>query len=193
MKWHRFAVGRVAGLVVASVATRMTGQEKKDPPDPSAPGPEHKVLEDLAGTYSAKVKAFFEPGKPPEESTGVMKRKLLLGGRYLQEDYEGKLGTETFSGMGIIGFDKLKKKYVFTWIDSMSTGFMHSEGSYDAAKKTFLYISEDVDPTTGQKMKGRDLLRIDSAEQQTFEMYRRSLEEGAKEFKVLEIIYTKKQ
>jgi hypothetical protein len=185
------------GLVVAFAplfAVSMTpGQEKKDPPDLSAPGPEHKLLEHLTGTYTAKVKAYFEPGKPPEESIGVMKRKMLMGGRYLQEDYEGKIAGEDFNGMGIIGFDKVKKKYVFSWIDSMSTGFMTSEGTYDAAKKTFSYVSEDLDPASGKRMKGRDILRVDSPEQQTFEMYRQPLDEGAKEFKVLEIIYTKKK
>ena len=42
-------------------------------------------------------------------------------------------------------------------------------------------------------MKGRDILRIDNADQQTFEMYRQPLEDGAKELKVLEIIYTRKR
>ncbi len=180
----------LAGLG-ATVVPRLPAQEKKD--DLSLPGPEHKILENLAGTYTAKVKAFYDPGKPPEESIGVMKRKLLLGGRFVQEDYEGKIGPETFTGMGLIGFDRIRKKYVITWIDSMSTGFMTSEGTYDADKKAFTYLSEDVDPATGKKMKGRDTLRFDSDDQQTFEMYRRPLDEGAKEFKVLEIVYTRKK
>ena len=171
----------------------LAAQDKKEPGDPSAPGPEHKLLEDLAGNYGAKVKAWIEPGKPPEESTGVMKRKMIMGGRFLQEEYEGKLGPETFTGMGIIGFDRIRKKFVLSWIDSMSTGFMTSEGTYDAAKKTFTYISEDTDPGSGKKMKGRDILRLDNADQQTFEMHRQELEEGAKEFKVLEIVYTRKK
>jgi hypothetical protein len=183
----------VTGLIIALGSARLPAQDKKDQPDPSAPGVEHKLLEVLAGNYSAKARAFVEPGKPPEESAGVMKRKMIMGGRFLQEEYEGKIGPESFSGMGIIGFDKIRKKYVLSWIDSMSTGFMTSEGSYDSAKKTFTYQSEDFDPSTGKKMKGRDLLRIDSAEQQTFEMYRQELDEGTKEFKVLEIVYTRKK
>jgi len=188
----RLTLGAVAIMIVLAAA-RLPAQDKKDPPDFSAPGPEHKILEGLTGTYDAKVKAFLEPGKPPEESTGLMKRKMLMGGRYLQEDYDGKLGPDTFSGLGIIGFDKLKKKYVLSWIDSNSTGFMTSEGTYDAAKKTLTYESEDFDPGTGKRMKGRDILRIDNENQQTFEMYRQPPEEGAKELKVLEIVYTRKK
>jgi Protein of unknown function (DUF1579) len=192
----KLTLALVTGLVVCVATTHVPAQDKqdkKDPPDFSAPGPEHKILEGLAGTYDAKVKAFLEPGKPPEESTGLMKRKMLMGGRYLQEDYDGKLGPDSFTGLGIIGFDKIKKKYVMSWIDSMSTGFMTSEGTYDAAKKTLTYESEDFDPATGKKMKGRDILRIDSENQQTFEMYRQPPEEGAKEAKVLEIIYIRKK
>ena len=189
----RMLLCTVLGLGVALGATQLPAQDKKEQVDPSAPGPEHKLLDELTGVYSAKVRAWIEPGKDPEKSDGTMKRKMLMGGRYLQEDYEGKIGPESFTGMGIIGYDKLRKKFVLTWIDSMSTGFMTSEGDYDAAKKTFTYLSEDVDPATGKKMKGRDILRIDSADQQTFEMNRQPLEEGAKEFKVLEIIYTRKK
>jgi hypothetical protein len=189
----RMSLSVAAGLVLLAWAGYAPTGEKKEPPDPSAPGPEHKVLERLVGTYTAKVKGYFEAGKPPEESTGTMKRKMLMDGRYLQEDFEGKMGDITFTGMGIVGFDKFRKRYVMTWIDSMSTGFMTSDGAYDAAKKTFTYLSEDVDPATGKKMKGRDLLRFDSDDQQTFEMYRQPTEEGAKEFKVLEIIYTRKK
>ncbi|MCI0683477.1 MAG: DUF1579 domain-containing protein [Gemmataceae bacterium] len=181
------------GLLLLAGSQRLPAQEKKDPTDPSAPGPEHKVLERLTGTYAAKVKAYFAPGKPPEESTGVMKRKMLMGGRYLQEEYEGKIGPESFSGMGLVGFDKIKKKYVVTWIDSMSTGFMSSEGTYDAGRKILTYVSEDIDPSTGKKMKGRDVLRFDSDDQQTFEMYRQATDDGAKEVKVLEIVYTRKK
>ena len=179
-------------LAVVMGVAALPAQEKKDDDDLSTPGPEHKLLEALAGTYAAKVKAWVEPGKDPELSDGAMKRKMLYGGRYLLEEFEGKLGPEPLSGMGFVGFDKSRKKFVLAWIDSMSTGFMTSEGTYDAAKKTFTYLSEDIDPT-GKKMKGRDVLRIDSADQQTFEVYRQPLEEGAKEFKVLEIIYTRKK
>lgn len=183
----------VAAVAVFLAPLSLPAQDKKEQPDPNAPGPEHKVLERLTGTYAAKVKAYFEPGKPPEESTGLMKRRMLMDGRYLQEEYEGKIGPESFSGMGLVGFDKIKKKYVVTWIDSMSTGFMSSEGTYDAAKKTLTYISEDIDPNTGKKMKGRDVLRMDSDDQQTFEMYRQTMDDATKEFKVLEIIYTRKK
>src|SRR5262245_49901195 len=125
-------------LTLATELTLLLGvagvpaQDKKGDDDPTVPGPEHKIFEQLVGSYDCKVRAWLEPGKPPEESAGSLKRKLLFGGRYLQEEYDGKLGPDNFSGMGLVAFDRVRKKYVLTWIDSLSTGFMISEGTYDA-------------------------------------------------------------
>jgi hypothetical protein len=172
---------------LASAAPVLRADDKDDPGDP---GPEHKLLAKLAGDWQVKMKVWFEPGKPPTESTGAMKRKMILGGRYLQEEFEAKLGDEPFSGLGIVGYDRLRKKFVTTWADSMSTGVLVSDGTYDADKKSFIYLNDDVD-AAGKKTKGRDVLRIDSDDQLTFEMFRTP--EGGTEFKALEIIYTRRK
>ena len=36
-----------------------------------APAPEMKVMEKAVGTWDTQVKFYLEPGKPPQESTGV--------------------------------------------------------------------------------------------------------------------------
>jgi hypothetical protein len=176
------------GCALLVAAPRLAADDKEDPGEP---GPEHKLLAKLAGTWDAKAKVWFEPGKPPTESTGVMKRKMIMGGRYLQEEYQGKFGPDDFTGMSIAGYDRVRKKFFSSWVDSMSTGVILSEGTYDAAKKTFTYINDDIDPATGKKMKGRDVLKVDNDDQLTFEMYR--AEEEGKEAKVLEIIYTRRK
>jgi hypothetical protein len=154
------------------------------------PGPEHKLLASLAGNYEASVKAYFDPSKGPEESKGVMKRSMILDDRYLKEEFQGKAAGKSFSGIAIVGYDVMKKKFVTNWIDSMSTGFMLSEGTYDKDTKTFTHIGEDIDPSTGKKMKSRDVLKIVNENEQHFEMYRGV---DGKEFKVLEITYTRKK
>jgi len=161
-----------------------------DKEDLMKPGKEHKLLSTLAGTYHAKVKAYFDPSKPPDESSGTMKRKMIMGGRFLEELYEGKVMGMAFHGMGLSGYDNHKKKFTNVWIDSMSTASSVTHGTYDADKKTFTYLGEEFDPYTGQKMKTRDVLRIVSDSVQEQEMYR-SPSEGGKEMKVLEIHYTR--
>jgi hypothetical protein len=178
-------------LAVGAVllAPRTWAGEKEDI---GKPGPEHKLLASLAGTYDAKVKAYFDPSKPPDESAGTMERKMIMGGRFLQERYEGKAAGQQFFGMGIMGYDKQKKKYTSVWIDTMTTSMMQSQGTYDPDTKTFTDHSEDIDPYTGKKMKSRTVFRIVNEKEQLMEMYRQPAE-GGTEVKALEIHYTRRK
>lgn len=101
--------------------------------------------------------------------------------------FAGDMMGQKFQGIGTVGFDPAKKKYLTTWIDNMSLGIMTYEGTFDAATKTLTSLGEDV--WEGKKMKARDVLKIVSADQQTFEMYRSV---DGKEFKVMDISYTRK-
>ena len=44
------------------------------------PGAPHKMLASMAGSWTAKTKAWMEPNKPPLESTGASEQKMVLGG-----------------------------------------------------------------------------------------------------------------
>ena len=50
---------------------------------------------------------------------------------------DGKMKDMQFKGMGVEGYDNVKKKFVSSWIDNMGTGIQFSEGTYDPATKTF--------------------------------------------------------
>jgi uncharacterized protein DUF1579 len=153
---------------------------------------EHKVLESLVGTFDADVKVYFPDPTKPHSSKGIMTRKMILGGNFLQESFVGEFFDQKFAGLGIVGFDSVKKKYTTTWCDSMSPTMMIMEGTYDADKKTLTNVGEDVEPNTKKKMKARDVLKILSADSQSFEMFR--LPEGEKtELKVMEITYTRRK
>jgi Protein of unknown function (DUF1579) len=156
--------------------------------DMPKPGAEHKVLESLVGTWSAKIKFWMDPSQPATEMEGIMVRKMFTGGFFLQEDFDGKFMGSDFKGMGLTGFDLVKKKYVGTWVDSMTSTIMTLEGTYDAKSKTFnMTTSDEIDPATGKKQKGRDTLRIMSPDHQVQEMFRTP--EGGKETKAMEIHY----
>lgn len=151
------------------------------------PGEEHKMLAKSAGTWKAHVKFWMKPGEAPDESDGIMKKKMIMGGRFLEEEFTGKFGDQKFTGGGLVGYDIRKKKYVNVWVDSMSTAIMTSEGTYDPEKKTYTYVGEGVNPTTGKELKTRDVLRIVNDDEQLFEMYW-DMGKG-NEFKVMEITY----
>src|SRR5205823_15080739 len=118
---------------------------------------------------------------------GTMTRKLIINGLFLHEDFDGNFGGSKFTGMGVLGYDTVQKKYTGTWIDSMSTGYLPMEGTYDAKTKTFTLFMDDIDMKTGKKTKMRDTLRIVDDSTQIQHMFHTA--EGGKEMKVMEIEY----
>jgi hypothetical protein len=160
----------------------------------------HKLLADLAGTWSYTVKMWMnpDPNAKPEESKGTAVRKSMMDGRFFVVDVAGKMempGADgkkkemTFKGMGIEGYDNVKKKFVGTWMDNMGTGVMMSEGDYDPATKTFTYASE-YEAIPGMKTKIREVVKIVDKDHHTFEWYE---DRGGKEAKTMEINYTRKK
>jgi hypothetical protein len=160
----------------------------------------HKLLADLVGTWGYTVKMWMnpDPNAKPEESKGTAVRKSMMDGRFFVVDVTGKMempGADgkkkemTFKGMGIDGYDNVKKKFVGTWMDNMGTGVMMSEGDYDPATKTFTYASE-YEAIPGMKTKIREVVKIVDKDHHTFEWYE---DRGGKEAKTMEIHYTRKK
>jgi hypothetical protein len=155
------------------------------------PGPEHKLLEPLVGTWHATVKMWMDPSQKPDVSEGTLVRKSIMDGRFIQEDYSGKMMGKPFHGQGTIGYDRAKRKFVMSWIDSVSTLLHVSYGAYDQSAQTWTYRSEDDCPITGKRVRMRDTVRIISPEEQQLEMYRQMGDE--KEVKMMEIQLTRKK
>ena len=95
----------------------------------------------------------------------------------------------TFKGQGTEGYDNVKKKFVGTWMDNMSTGIMTSEGDYDPATKTFTYTGE-MEMVPGMKQKIREVVKLTDKDHMDFEWYE---DRGGKEIKTMEINYTRKK
>ena len=156
----------------------------------ATPGEPHEQLASLAGSWTTKTKEWMEPNKPPMESTGSCEEKMLLGGRFLQQECTGEMMGQPFTGIGVIGYDNHTKKYVSTWTDSMSTGIFVMEGTGGADGKTVTLKGGHQDPIEGY-MKHRAIWKMVDANTQVFEMY--GAGKGKENMKMLEITYTRKQ
>ena len=154
------------------------------------PGAPHKLLASMAGSWNTKTKSWMEPNQPPMESTGTCQQKMLLGGRFLQQEYTGDMMGNTFTGIGVTGYDNHTKKYVSTWMDSMGTGIFFFEGTASADGKTVTQEARYDDPLKGP-MKWRSVTKIVDGNTLVFEMY--STDKRGKEEKMMEIIYTRKR
>ena len=150
----------------------------------------HKLLEAFAGDWTTTTKTYMNPAGPPMESAGTASGHMIFGGRFVHLQHKGTMMEEAFEGILTAGYDNQKKKYVSTWIDSMSTSFTFGEGTYDAGTKTFTFAGEMDDAATGGRTKFRFLYRIADKDRITFEWYDNS---SGKEAKEMESIYTRKK
>lgn len=158
----------------------------------------HKLLGELVGTWNYTVRMWMnpDPSAKPEEYKGTAVRKSMMDGRFYVLDVTGKMmmpGADgkpkevTFKGMGLEGYDNVKKKFVGTWVDNMGTGIMTSEGDYDAATKTMTFTGE-YEAIPGMKTKIRETVKMIDKDHHTFEWYE---DRGGKEAKTMEISYTR--
>src|SRR5947207_6068793 len=98
-----------------------------------------------------------------------------------------KLKDMQFKGMGIEGYDNVKKKFVASWIDNMGTGVQFSEGTYDPATKTFTYTSE-MEMIPGMKTPVREVVKATDKDHMILEWYEKR---DGQEKKTMEINYTR--
>ena len=191
----------LAGLcLVLTVSVAMAKDKKQSQQvDPQAmmemyqklatPGEPHKLFATLAGSWTTTTKEWMEPSKPPTESTGTADMKMLLDGRFLYQEFTSQMMGQPFTGIGIDGYDNLRKRYVTTWMDTMGTGFFTMEGTASADGKTITLKGQHGEPGGGH-MTHRAVWKIVDNNTQTFDMY--GTHHRGKEMKMLEIAYTRK-
>lgn len=158
----------------------------------------HKLLSSLDGNWNYTLKFWNpDPSAKTQESKGTATRKSIMGGRYVSMDVagkmqmpgeDGKMKDVNFKGMGLEGYDNVKKKFVASWIDNMGTGIEFSQGDYDAASKTFTYTSE-MEMTPGMKTAIREVIKIADKDHMSLEWYENQGGQGEK--KTMEIAYTR--
>lgn len=153
------------------------------------PGDAHKALDAMTGTWNTVIRFYQAPGAPPEESTGISENRWILGGRYLEQRFKGSAMGQPFEGIGYTGYDNLRKQYVGTWMDSMSTAVMYTTGTATAPGK-WKFAGTMDDPMTGKAQPLEELITVDGPDKHTFVMM--SPGPDGKMFRSMEIVYTRK-
>jgi hypothetical protein len=156
----------------------------------ATPGAPHKLLASLEGSWTTRTRGWMEPGSPAIEGTGTCDQKMLLDGRYLQQAYHGEMAGDEFTGINIMGYDNHTRKYVSTWIDSMSTGIYYFEGTSSGNGRIITQESSYDDPVRGP-MTWRSVTKILNNDTVEYEMY--LIPKGGTEEKMMEMTMTRKQ
>ncbi|MCB9858183.1 MAG: DUF1579 domain-containing protein [Phycisphaerales bacterium] len=172
------------------------GQPQMDPAmakmiEMGTPGKEHALLDAMIGDWNAESTVDMGQGQTMT-SKATSSNHWILDNRYIQQDYAGDMMGTPFTGMSLIGYDKYKKQFFASWIDSMSTMFYISYGEYDAATKTFTFegTGPDCQDPSGTKMCSmQNKVQIVSKDKHIFTMS--SMKDG-KMVEGMKIVYTRK-
>lgn len=124
---------RIAKTAVATIALLCLNATSFAQEFPEAPAPteEHAWLEKFVGEWESKSKAEASEDEPVVECSGVIKSRML-GGYWVVNELKTETGDMKIDALQTIGYDADKKKFVGSWIDSMSGFAWKYEGELNA-------------------------------------------------------------
>jgi hypothetical protein len=155
----------------------------------ATPGNPHKMMADETGTWNCDMTFWSEANGKPEKASSTANIKMILGGRYQEANYQGKMMGQPFEGKSTLAYNNASKEYTTTFIDNMGTGMMVATGKYDEKTKSMELKGEVVSPLNGKKAPFREIYTIVDATTRKMEMF--DTKNGS-EYKSMEIIMKKK-
>jgi Protein of unknown function (DUF1579) len=153
------------------------------------PGAEHKKLEPFVGDWNVTLKMWTDPSQPPAELKGTAERKWILGGRFVQETFKGEFDGKPFEGMGVLGYDSAQKKFTIARFCGLSSTASNSLATCDGSGTTFRCATEENCPVSGDKIKGRDEVIVESNDRIVTNVFKTF---DGQEVKVMEIVSVRK-
>jgi hypothetical protein len=168
-------------LVSLSCGTAMAQEMPK-------PQKEHEWVQQLTGEWDTEGEITSEPGKPPMKTKGGEVNRSI-GGFWILSEHKGDFFGTPFTGILSLGYSPEKKKYVGTWIDSVTSHLWSYTGSLDEAGKA-LTLDAEGPGHDGTPAKFREILTVVDKDKKTFSS---SIEKDGQYVTFLKITYTRKK
>jgi hypothetical protein len=159
---------------------------------PAEPTKEHKLLQQDVGVWDAEMKVWMQgPDAEPTVSKGV-ERVRPLGDLWVLSTFEGTVAGQAFTGHSQMGFDPLKKKFVGTWIDTVSPHISVMEGTHDEATQELTAFMTSTDPATSKESKAKTVSKSLDKDTRVFTMFMETPGTGDGWTKMMEINYKRR-
>jgi Protein of unknown function (DUF1579) len=113
------------------------------------PGPQHKLLEGMTGSWKCITKHWMDPTQPEITLEHGSESKMILGGRFLEIKIKGEFFGMPFESLAIMGYDRRHEHYTTVGFDTMGTYYVTGEGGFDDQSKTLRLKGTTHDPKTG--------------------------------------------
>jgi hypothetical protein len=156
-------------LMFAGVALLfLVGDVRAQFPELPPPTKEHDWLKQFVGEWESRAEVTMAPGQPPITAKGGETNRMLGGFWMVSEGSSEIMGTHVRAIL-TIGYDPDKKRYVGTWVDSMTNYLWKYEGTVDATGKVLILETEGPSPTDPSKTaKFREVHEFKSADYRSF-------------------------
>lgn len=156
----------------------------------ATPGEAHAELAKSEGHWHVILMDYSDPSNPTE-SKGCCRNTMVLGGRYLKQDFVSEYNGMPFEGVGYTAYDNILKQYISTWIDNFSTGLAVLRGEMDESGKVLTSFGEGPDPMTGKIIKYKSVMTVKDDDHHLFEMF--ILLPDGQEMKTMSMSYERTQ
>ncbi|WP_083983364.1 DUF1579 family protein [Actinomadura hibisca] len=183
----KFKILAVAGsmtlaLTGSGVAVAAPSKPAVAPGDNLTPGPQHRRLDPLVGTWKAVKYNYVlgQNGQPIVSRDITVKVRWIAktGGRFLEEKTEGTLGGAKYYRLGVLGYSNIDRRYEWTTFDSVTPTAMTYRGAPTTGGAGPLSIpGEFTDPGVlgpdylGKTIPMRTVITIGSRGRHTFDLY----------------------
>lgn len=186
---HKFVLTLIILLLTTIVhAQELTPEQMDEMMALAQPGPEHKMLEELVGTWEQTIKFWMKPGAEPSEMNGKSVNTMILGGRFLQSNVTSGEGEMKMEGLNLMGFDRRHKHFTTIGFDTWGTYFVTAAGPYNEETKSIVMYGEDEEPTAGITQKYDIIVRlVDDDTYVTEVVFKDERTPDKSEFKMVEV------
>jgi hypothetical protein len=192
MRTHITLLGIVAACSIAvsqlafsqDSGNKPAAQKQEMPPWMSRglPGPGHRALDPLIGTW--KVHMSFHgtfgrnPDDPPVVAEGLCRREWVANGRYVEDTTQGTAAGGTYWRRGWLGYSNMDRRYEWATIDAVNTTMMWYAGAPGSGSKlpitmSGVFTDQGVagEAAVGKSVPMRTVINIENNDRHVIELY----------------------
>lgn len=113
----------------------------------------HEFLGRFVGDWDVRFEMFMQAGAEPMRVEGDSRIYWQLPGRWLAEEIESSFMGQAMNSFSLTGYDNVKRQFVGTVVDSMSTEMKSFKGGLSPDGKVLTMYGEMDEPITGEHAK----------------------------------------
>ncbi|HZE96457.1 MAG TPA: DUF1579 domain-containing protein [Planctomycetota bacterium] len=177
----------IVWVLLLAAAGAAVPQEHRSP----TPRAEVSLLRQFEGEWDALSQVVGMSDRESHETNGRETARMGVGGLWLCIEFHGDIDDTPFEARGQMGYDPMTRKYVMSWVDSVSPRMKVAEGWADSSGKVFTLRSECRDPLTEHCVRETLVLEIRDRDHRTLRATVRSRE--GDERQTMQILYTRRK